>query len=123
MIIRQWINAFAIGAFLWILLIGFADFAAARGRQGHPPRFRYGFGLHGHHHFHGYSGYYPFWRFHYYGDPFWFYYDGPYYPAGYYWAPNFRLPAFFHYPGAIGKGEITLPRPAGEPAVQESPPR
>lgn len=127
MIIRRWVNAFVVSVFVWTLLIGFADLAAGRGRQGSPPRAR--FGSYGHYHHHGYYGYYPFWRSHYYGYPyyygypFWFDYDEPYVVGGYYWTLNFRLPAFFHYPGAVGKGEITPQNPDAKPASQGSPQR
>lgn len=47
--------------------------------------------------------------FHYYGYPYWpylpYYSPSPYYPGEHRRFPAFRLPAFFHYPGALGKSE------------------
>ena len=72
---------------------------------------------HHHHHGFGYLGFnffgYPYYYSPYYYSP---YYYGPYYGYGPYayglyapgehrYFPAFRLPGFFHYPGAIGKGE------------------
>ena len=116
-----------------LLLSGLVDPVLAKKRQGHHRRSHAGFGRHSRHHYH-YHRYYwhdPFWRFHYYGYPFWLYYEYPFWP--YYEGPygypmryrflNFRLPGFFHYPGAIGKGEITPQNPEGkadEPVSRET---
>jgi hypothetical protein len=74
---------------------------------------------HGHHHHHGFG----YLGFHFFGYPYLYspYYYSPYYYSPYYgygpyayelyapgehrYFPAFRLPGFFHYPGAIGKGE------------------
>lgn len=106
-----------------LLLSGLADPLLARGRRGHHRRSHAGFGWHGGHHYHHYYWHDPFWRFHYYGYPFWLYYEGPYGYAMRYRFSNFRLPGFFHYPGAIGKGEITPQNPEGQadkPVSQET---
>jgi hypothetical protein len=75
----------------------------------------------GHRHFHSRS----FLGFGFYGFPFYGFPYSPYYYPSYYspYAPGehrhfpaFRLPGFFHYPGAIGKGE------AGHEAFQPGAP-
>ena len=108
---------------LALLLSGLVDQVSARGRgkRGHYHR-SHGFGRYGGHHYHSHYWYYPFWSFHYYAYPFWFYDEEPYGSSIRYRALNFRLPGFFHYPGAIGKGEITPQNSEGQaeqPVPQE----
>lgn len=74
-------------------------------------RFRHHHFRHHHHHHHGHSRF--FFGLNFYGYPFYGYpypYYGPYRsesytPGEHRRFPAFHLPGFFHYPGAIGKGE------------------
>ncbi len=88
----------------WLLVIGILALGlvlmyAQPVRAGHHHGFHFGF-----HHHHFYPHYFPygFYSYGYYGYP---YAYGPYYPEEHRRFPAFRLPAFFHYPGALGKGE------------------
>jgi hypothetical protein len=66
---------------------------------------------HHHHHHHGHSRHFfglSFYGYPFYGYPYPYYYPyyyGNYTPGDHRRFPAFRLPEFFHYPGAIGKGE------------------
>ena len=106
MIGRRYVRILAAGVFAFALLMVFADQAVAR--RGHRQHgFRSGFRFHGHRHHH--RSYYPFWGFHYYSYPYWPYYYEAENADVYRRFPAFRLPGFFHYPGAIGKGELARP--------------
>ena len=63
----------------------------------------------GHRNFHSHFHSHSFLGFSFYGYPYSRYYDSLYYytykPGEHRRFPAFRLPGFFHYPGAVGKGE------------------
>ncbi len=116
MIRWKYMSIFSVVVFA-LLLSGLVDPASARGRRRYHHSSHFGLGWYGGHYRH-----YPFWSFHYYGHPFSLYYEEPYDDIRYR-SLNFRLPGFFHYLGAIGKGEITPQNPAGQadkPVSQET---
>jgi hypothetical protein len=84
---------------------------------------RHGSHHHGSHHRHGshHHGHYyyryprPFFGLYFFDYPYPYPYYGPYYyesyaPGAHQRFPAFRLPEFFYYPGAIGKGELEDPQ-------------
>lgn len=94
------------------LLLGEVGHADAWRRHGHN---RFHFGMHYRYHrrypFHHHHGFHSFFGLHYYPYPYhpYSYYVEPYYPGEHRRFPAFRMPAFLHYPGALGKGEKEAP--------------
>lgn len=93
---------FILGVLVLVLVVLYTGEAQARrGRhhhRHHHHRHHFFFGLH----YYGYPDGFPYYGYPYYAEP----YAGPsYYPEEHRRFPAFRLPAFFHYPGALGKNE------------------
>jgi hypothetical protein len=80
------------------------------GRPVRSPRHQYRYRRDHHHRRSHYRPYYPFFGFYEYDD-YWYDYPRTYtVPGEYLRLPAFRMPSFFHYPGALGKGEdLELP--------------
>ena len=105
---RRWMLAACI--FIMSLVLTYVHQAEAR--RGHSS-FHVGshHGRHRHHRFHRHHhhGLRSFFSFRYYGYPYpyrpYYSYAEPYSPGEHRRFPAFRMPAFFHYPGALAKGE------------------
>lgn len=75
------------------------------GRPVRSPRHQYHYRRDQHHRHYYYRPYYPFFGFYGYDD-YWYDYPLTYtVPGEYRRLPAFRMPGFFHYPGALGKDE------------------